>query len=65
MLRVYLTTEFLDVAKFTTLTPLSLLILRELFPDCRFENVFLAYFRFEVTQQNFHIVARKLIKYTS
>jgi hypothetical protein len=48
---VLLTGKFLDVAKFTTVT--------------RVENIFPTYFRIEITQQNFHVVPRELIKYTS
>jgi hypothetical protein len=33
--------------------------------DCRFENILPSYFCVEVTQQNFHIVPRKVIKYMS
>jgi hypothetical protein len=40
----------LDVAKFTNLIPLSLLISCKLFiPNCRFKNVFLAYFGIEIS----------------
>jgi hypothetical protein len=34
-------------------------------PDCWVENIFPAYFHIEITQQIFHILPRKLIKYTS
>jgi hypothetical protein len=44
---VLLTNKFLDVAKFTILTPLSLLISCEHIPVCRFENIFPAYFCIE------------------
>jgi hypothetical protein len=35
-----------------------------LFPDYRFENIFSAYVRVEITQQNFYIVPGKLIRNT-
>jgi hypothetical protein len=37
---VFLATKFLDAAKFTTLTPLSLLMSCELSFQTRFENIF-------------------------
>jgi hypothetical protein len=56
--------KFSDVANFTTQTPLSLLILYELsfsFVGLKISSLF----AFTLTsQQNFHIVPRKLIKYT-
>jgi hypothetical protein len=36
-----------------------------LIPDCRFEDIFPTYFCIEITQQNFYVVPRELIKYTS
>jgi hypothetical protein len=54
-----------DVAKFTTLTPLSLVISCKLsLPNCQFKNVFSAYFSIEISQQNFHMVFREFIEYT-
>jgi hypothetical protein len=48
---VLLTTKFLDVAKFTTLTSLSLLISCELsFPIVGLKIVFPAYFCIEIAQ---------------
>jgi hypothetical protein len=45
---VLLTLRFLNAAKFTILTPLSLLISCQLLiPCCQFENVFSAYFGIE------------------
>jgi hypothetical protein len=46
---VLLTKRFLDVAKFATLTPLSLLILCKLLS---------AYFGIEISQQDCHMVFR-------
>jgi hypothetical protein len=36
-----------------------------LVPDCWLQNILPPYFSIKITQQNFHIVPRKLIKYMS
>jgi hypothetical protein len=63
---VLLTTKFLDVAEFTTLTPLSLLISSELsFPIVDFKISSLPTFALKSPEKNFHVVPTERIKYTS
>jgi hypothetical protein len=63
---VLLTTKFLDVAKFTTLTPLSLLISCEVsFPIVDLKISSPPTFALKSPEKNFHVVPRELIKYTS
>jgi hypothetical protein len=44
-----LTTRFFDVAKFTVLTPLSLLSLCNLIPNCQFEIIFSPHFCIKIS----------------
>jgi hypothetical protein len=61
---VLLTIWFLDVAKFSTLTPLSLLTSCKLsFPIVGLKMSSLPTLAFLISQQNFHMVFREFIKY--
>jgi hypothetical protein len=62
---VLLAKRFLYMAKFTTLTPLSLPTLCKLsFPIVWFENVLPTYFDIKISWQNFHVIFTVFIEYT-
>jgi hypothetical protein len=57
--------RFLDVVKCTALNSIIIINFVETFiPNCRFKNVFSAYFDMEISQQNFYMVFKELIDYT-
>jgi hypothetical protein len=63
---VLLTVTFLDVAKFTVPTPLSLLnqcTAWTLIPRCWSENVLLTLFDMEISGQNVYVLFREFIEY--
>ena len=55
-----LLTRLFDVAKFTILTPSSLLSMYTLIPNCRSENILPPQFCIKLTKQNFHMVLMKM-----
>jgi hypothetical protein len=63
---VLLTTKFLDVGKVYYSNSIIITnFVWTLIPNCRFQNIFPAYFLIKITQQNFRIIPREVIKYMS
>jgi hypothetical protein len=62
---VILAFRFFNVAKFTTLTPSSLLISCKLsFPCVGLKNFFPSYFGIKISYQNFRLLFGEFIEYT-